>query len=90
MAQSIGGQAEKSVELGRVDVVTSHYAIEVDFIAKWKEGMGQALYYADATDLVPVLAVIIEAEPEEEILATIDSLCSSKGVKLVLLVGSSS
>lgn len=90
LAQSIGGQAEKTVELGRVDVVTSHYAIEVDFLAKWKEGMGQALYYAEATDLTPVLAVIIETEPDESVLATIDKTSTAKGVKLILLVCSES
>jgi len=86
LAESTGGRAEVQVDSGRADVLTENYAVEVDFLRKWKEGLGQALYYADVTDLIPVLAIIAPDRVDEDLLKQIDALCIEKGVKLVLLV----
>lgn len=58
LAAHLGGQTEVVIELGRVDVVTPSQAIEVDWAAKWKEGLGQATYYGHATGKRPVVALI--------------------------------
>lgn len=86
LAKAIGGKTEVGVEFGRADVLTESYAIEVDFLPKWKEGIGQALHYGDITHLVPVLALIAKDPPDEKLMKHIESLCTSKGVKVVLLV----
>lgn len=86
LANTIKGKPEVTVEFGRADVLTESYAVEVDFLSKWKEGLGQALHYGDVTDLVPVLALIAIDRPDEGLLKQIESLCTSKGVKVVLLV----
>jgi hypothetical protein len=37
---------EVTVPNGRVDIVGKHYATEVEFADKWKQAIGQALWYA--------------------------------------------
>lgn len=86
LAETIRGKPEVTVEFGRADVLTENYAVEVDFLPKWKEGLGQALHYGDVTGLIPVLALIVRNTPREGLLKQIESLCTSKGVKVVLLV----
>lgn len=49
----------------RVDCLTSKAAIEVDFAEKaWKEGVGQALWYALVTRRKPGVLVIMERESD--------------------------
>ena len=43
----IGGALEVSMsDDSRADLVTTHVAYEIDFAEKWKESIGQALWYA--------------------------------------------
>ena len=46
--------------MGRVDCLTEHYAIEVDFADKWAEGIGQAYLYAAVFERRPGVVYIIE------------------------------
>ena len=86
LAKSVGGKTEVKVDFGRADVITDNYAIEVDFLHKWKEGLGQALYYAEVTKLIPVLALIVTDSVDKDLLKQIEGLCTEKGVKLLFLV----
>lgn len=43
----------------RVDCLTKTHAVEVDFARKWAEAIGQALYYAAATDKKPGILLIV-------------------------------
>ena len=45
LAEFLSGTTEVPVENGRVDVLTKIYAIEVDRLEKWHEGIGQAAHY---------------------------------------------
>jgi len=40
-----GGQREVSVASGRVDILTKEYAFEIERAAKWKDSIGQSLWY---------------------------------------------
>jgi len=46
------------VKSGYPDVVTDRFAIEVDRLANWKEGLGQAYAYAIDAEKEPVLALM--------------------------------
>lgn len=46
----LGGQLEVSVPSGRVDILTETHAFEVEMASKWKEAIGQALWYGLQTD----------------------------------------
>ena len=87
LAQYLAGQPEARVEFGRIDVLTDTYAIEIDFLRKWKEGVGQSLHYAAQTGKTACLALIVDEfndEAQREI-AYIDKLCTEKSIKLILL-----
>lgn len=42
----------------RVDIITTEYAIEIDFGIKWYESIGQSLYYSLQTGLKPGIVLI--------------------------------
>lgn len=91
LAAQIKGITEVNVDRGRVDVMTDNYAIEVDFLKKWHEGLGQAIHYGDESPRIGVLALIVDntliVDPETiDLIRKIERLCIKKGVKLVLLL----
>ncbi|GAA5482077.1 hypothetical protein [Haloferula sargassicola] len=59
-AEKLGGKMEVRVPDGRVDIVTDEYAIEVEFASKWKNAIGQALWYAMQTNKKAGIVVIIK------------------------------
>ncbi len=87
LANFLGGKSEVKIENGRVDVLTESYAIEVDALKKWQEGLGQAIHYGMATNKISVLAIIYEQENSESkrLLKKVEKITTSKGVKLIVL-----
>jgi hypothetical protein len=91
LATLLHGETEAPVEGGRVDVLTSLYAIEVDRLDKWHEGIGQAAHYGLLTKAIPVVAIIVPSDnwPLSETtcakLMLIDKTCSAQNAKLILL-----
>ena len=58
-----GGQAEVTLaDRSRADCLTDTHAVEVERAAKWKESIGQALWYALQTNLDAGVVLIIEDE----------------------------
>jgi len=92
LADKLHGRAEVIVPYGRVDVVTGTYAIEVDYLHKFKEGIGQALHYGQVKGITPGLALIYERTESEtdadviDKLSHIESLCAAKGIRLFILM----
>lgn len=87
----VGGRKEVVIPNGRIDVLTQDFAIEVDFIQKWHEGIGQSLHYGSATGKRPALALIV---PHAEwplrsdrltLLREIDRITAEQRIKLVVL-----
>src|SRR5690606_35333262 len=62
LARALNGQTEATIDGGRVDVLTRIYAIEVDRLDKWHEGIGQAAHYALVTKAIPVVALIVPSK----------------------------
>ena len=85
LSEAIGGTQEATVDFGRVDLLTEDYAIEIDRIDKWKEGIGQALQYAEETGKLPMLALIADSETDDSKIRYIDQFCQKKAIKLVIL-----
>ncbi len=78
------GKLEVPVKFGRVDILTDDYAIEVDRLSKFHEGIGQALHYATETGKKPGLAIFI-VKPEKKHkkkLRYIFNLCSFLDIKI--------
>jgi hypothetical protein len=91
LASLLSAQTEVPVEGGRVDVLTDHYAIEVDRLDKWHEAIGQAAHYALKTQKIPAAALMVPSDswPISEAtrakLLLIDETCTKQGIKLILL-----
>lgn len=92
LAQKVNGVTEEKNKAGRVDVTTSNEVFELDWVRKWKEGMGQALAYAGQTGKKPVLALIAYGRGETNLTAktkaTLDQAeieCARHGVRLLVL-----
>lgn len=91
LAALLSGKTEVLIDGGRVDVLTEHYAIEVDRLEKWHEVIGQAAHYAIKTGKVPVAAIMLPSDlwpispATESKLLLIDDVCTKQGVKFVLL-----
>lgn len=91
LATALSGRTEFPVESGRVDVLTDHFAIEVDRLEKWHEAIGQAAHYALKTQKQPVAAIIIPSDlwplnaTTNTKLHLIDETCIKQGIKLILL-----
>ena len=65
VAKALQGKMEAPVENGRVDVLTGTHAIEVEFAAKWKNALGQSLWYALQTGKVAGIVLVIEDEKRD-------------------------
>lgn len=48
----------------RIDCLTDEHAIEVDFAVKFKEAIGQALYYSVMSGKKPAVYLIIEKDSD--------------------------
>jgi len=69
----IGGQREFSVTSGRVDILTSKYAIEVEWANKWKDAIGQSLWYGVQTNKKPVIILIMRREKDYKYVLQLNS-----------------
>jgi hypothetical protein len=91
LAEILSAQTEVRVPNGRIDVLSDIYAIEVDRLDKWHEGIGQAVHYANETGKIACVALIIRSdqwplkESDLEKLKTIERTTLSNGVKILIL-----
>jgi hypothetical protein len=65
-AAALKGIREVEVDHGRVDVLTVTHAIEVERLEKFKEGIGQALWYSWQTRRKPGLILILPSPSKGE------------------------
>lgn len=75
---------EVPVRYGRIDLLTSDYAIEVDKLDKFHEAIGQALHYAKETGKKPGIAIYItdHQSGDEDKLKYVTRLCNYYGIKV--------
>jgi len=59
LAQKLHGQSEVSCYGGRADIVTDTYAFEVEFAPKWKNAIGQSLWYGLQLDRKPGIIIVM-------------------------------
>jgi hypothetical protein len=84
LAREIGGRTEYRVPYGRVDVMTSEWAIELDYAHKWHECLGQAIHYGLATDRRGVMALIDEGWANGY-LEYVEGIAQRVDVKVIIL-----
>jgi hypothetical protein len=62
--QLIGGEREHSVESGRVDLVTEEYAFEIEWANKWKQSIGQSIWYGLQTYKKPGIILLLRSKED--------------------------
>ncbi len=55
-----GGRTEVTLKGGRADIVNNNYAIEVEFASKWKNAIGQALWYGLQLERKPGIVLVMK------------------------------
>lgn len=65
VAAILQGRMEVNVSDGRIDVLTATHAIEVEFASKWKQSIGQALWYSMQTGRSAGIVLVIEDEKRD-------------------------
>lgn len=68
---------------GRVDCLTSLYAIEFDFADKWAEAIGQALFYKMLTGKIAGIVLILEHEKDLRYLAQLNDIIQQFNLNIV-------
>jgi hypothetical protein len=65
------------------DLVSDLHSIEVERAAKWKEAVGQALYYAILTDKRPAI-ILLTQDPAGDVrhLHRCQTVCAKHGIRL--------
>jgi hypothetical protein len=85
LAASVGGRREFLCDLGRVDVLTDAFAIEVKPLSAALHGLGQALGYAHATKRRPWVHLFEDADASAAVLSDKTLICAmmqKHGVKV--------
>lgn len=69
-----------------VDVLTPTHAIEVDYGPKWKEAVGQALFYAITTEKQPGIILLVRDWDRERVYyLRCLAVCARHGIKLMVV-----
>lgn len=67
----------------RVDLLTEHEAIEVDWSRKWCEAVGQSLYYALQTDrCAGIILLLKDPDREDRYVDRCRTVCQNYGIAL--------
>ena len=67
LAAQMNGIAEYTLpDRSRVDILTPTLAIEVDWVKKWAEAIGQAIYYGVVTERQPAILLLLRSKPTEK------------------------
>ena len=74
-AKESGGKTEVTLpDKTRCDVVTATHAVEVEFAAKWCEGLGQALWYGFQLDKQSGIVLILRKPEDQRFVIRLKSL----------------
>ena len=76
----LGGEREVAVTSGFVDLLTDKLAIEVDFASKWKEAVGQSLWYGLQTNRKPAIVLIKRKKTDQKYVIQLGSALSYAGL----------
>jgi REP element-mobilizing transposase RayT len=75
------GLTEVTIYGGRADIVNEEYAIEVEWAEKWKNSIGQALWYGLQTNKKPGIVVILKDINDRKYAIMLQSAIDYAGLK---------
>lgn len=86
LAEQLGGEREFRTHDGsRVDILTDDHAIEVEWVKKWAQAVGQAVFYAAVTGRRPAIILLLRDKPNEQTYVLRCAVaCAAAGIALKL------
>lgn len=70
----------------RIDIETETTSFEVEWSYKWKEAIGQALYYGISTGKQPGIILLQKGEPEDKVnYLRCKLVCEKHNIKLLVV-----
>ena len=66
----------------RVDILLPEYAAEVEWSAKWKESIGQALFYGVATNRKPMVILLVSKSDDKANYLRCAVACAKADIRL--------
>jgi hypothetical protein len=81
LAAALDGRTEVPVTSGRVDILTETHAIEVDWASKWKESIGQALWYGLQTNRRAGIILILKSDADYKYFVQLNSALTHGGLE---------
>jgi hypothetical protein len=90
LAWKMGGEPEVVLPCrSRVDILTSTLALEVDWVKKWPEAIGQAVYYGVQTNRsAAVLLLLRGKDTEQKYIKRCKQACDKLGLSVFTWVTS--
>ena len=83
LANTITGIREVKTEDDTfVDIVTHDLVVEVKFIKKWYEAVGQALHAAEKLDKKPAVYFILQSDEDKKFVQRALETCKSVGIQV--------
>ena len=73
-------RTEVPVTSGRVDILTATYAVEVDWANKWKQSIGQALWYGLQTNRAAGIILLLRSEADYKYYLQLNSALDHGGL----------
>lgn len=64
LTKQLNGESEVRIKGGRIDILTDSHAIEVEWAPKWKESIGQALWYAMDKNTKPKIILLLKKQSD--------------------------
>lgn len=84
-AKNMDAQAEYVLPDGsRVDILTDVHAIEVEWAWKWKEAIGQSLFYALSTQRAPRVWLLRRGPVDDKYYLRCLMVCVATGIELTV------
>lgn len=85
LSSQLHGVTERSIKMGRIDILTKTDAIEVDYFHKWHESIGQALHYSIETKRRPTIALISFETNDYEKIEYVKGICSNYNIRVIIM-----
>ncbi len=82
----IGGEREVSVPSGRIDLLHDGTAYEIEWASKWKESIGQCLWYAQQKNCKAGIILINKKEGDYKYLIQLNSALAYAGLDGIITV----
>ena len=80
IVKHLGGEREVSVTSGRVDILNETHTIEVEFANKWKNSIGQSLWYSQQTEKMPGIVLILKSKYDYKYYIQLNSTLATFGL----------